>query len=319
MEHSKSSLLSTLLSWVPEEMRIWLLFLIILTLIFFIILFRQEIGRLLERLRNFHLSKNGFELVFEENIKQAKQQKRQNADLTGISKTGIRLEADYPNLSSRDLVLEAWVSLKQNIYDVVVAQKIQLTVATSPFEALGRLKSANIISADLYDHIKLLLVIGRLAADTTKIPSKRYAGSYHELVYDVLDWMMSNAFLIKVHKPSESFRKTQVGGDVFPSPSPGRPAARLIAISGPQKGHHYNLEKDIFTIGANSNNDLMIVGDNFVSGTHAQLRYSKGCIILSDKGSKNGTFLNGTKLNDVPMAVKTGDKIEIGNTIFELN
>ena len=40
--------------------------------------------------------------------------------------------------------------------------------------------------------------------------------------------------------------------------------------------------------------------------------------MLSDLHSRNGTFLNGTRLKDAPMIVKVGDKIGVGNSIFEL-
>jgi hypothetical protein len=323
MENSHSGLLETLLSWVPEDLRVWLLLLIILTVILLVILFRREIGGLLIRISNITYDKDkGISVLFEENLKQAKQQKSHNANLTGVIGAGNRPEeANRPSLSSRDLVLEAWGSLKQIIYDAVVTHKIQLTVATSPLEAVNRLKFANIISAAQHDHIELLYSIGRQVADTTSFPSKRDAVSYHELVYDVLDWMMSNAFSISVNESNQSpknYRKTQIGSDIFASPSPGQPTAQLIGISGPKKGFQFHLEKVLSTIGAKPNNDLVIDGDSFVSGNHAQLRFDQGYLILSDLNSRNGTFLNGTRLKNTPMTLKLGDKIGIGNSTFEL-
>lgn len=320
MESSSSDVLSKLFSWVQGDLRIWLLLFIILTLILLVILFRREIADLLQRLSN--VTYKGFSITFGENLEKAKQQKKNNNNLTGTSRAGSRPEETYlPSLSGRDLVLEAWGSIKQIIYDAAVAQKIQLTVATSPLEALNRLKLANIISAAQHDHIELLYGIGRLVADTTSFPNKKDAVSYHGMVYDVLDWMMSNAFSITVSKPSEPqkiSRKTQVGSDVFAPPSPGQPAAQLICISGPKKGCQFQLAKMVNTIGTSSDNDVVIDSDKFISSHHAQLRFDQSYLVLSDLNSKNGTFLNGTRLKNTPITLKSGDEISIGNSIFEL-
>jgi pSer/pThr/pTyr-binding forkhead associated (FHA) protein len=63
---------------------------------------------------------------------------------------------------------------------------------------------------------------------------------------------------------------------------------------------------------------LVIDGDNFISGSHAQLLFDQGYLILSDLNSRNGTFLNGTRLKNIPVTVKSGDKIGFGNSTFEL-
>jgi hypothetical protein len=320
MQNPDSGVVSTLLAWVPTEFRIWLILLIFVTLILIVILFRHEICGLLQRISNIAYDKDkGFSLVFGENLKQAQQQKNQNANLTQGDRAGARpQDTNRPSLSSRDLVLEAWGSLKQVIYDVAVVQKIPLTTATRPLEALNRLLSANIIGMAQHEHIVLLYGIGKQVADSTNFPNKGDAASYHDLVYDVLDWMMCNAFSIKLNESSKISRKTQVGDDIFPSPSLGKPAAQLRGINGPKKGMQFNLEKEVLTIGANPENDLVISGDSFVSGAHAYLRYDKGHIMLFDLHSRNGTFLNGTRLKDASMIVKVGDRIGVGNSTFEL-
>jgi hypothetical protein len=320
MENTDSGVLSTLLAWVPSEWRIWLILLLIVTLILIVILFRREIGVLLQNISDFTYDKDkGFSLHFGENLKQAQQQKSRNANLTQVDSAGTRpQETNRPSLSSRDLILEAWGSLKQVIYDVAVAQQIPLTTATRPLEALSRLQNANIIESAQLEHIELLYGIGRQVADSTAFPSKADAVSYHELVYDVLDWMMCNAFSIKRNESPKISRKTEIRNDIFPSPSLGKPAAQLRGISGPKKGEQFHIEKEVFKIGANPENDLVISGDSFISGSHAYLRYDKGYFMLSDLHSRNGTFLNGARLKDAPMIVKVGDRIGVGNSTFEL-
>ena len=117
MQNPDSGVLSTLLAWVPTEFRIWLILLIFVTFILIVILFRHEICGLLQRISNIVYDKDkGFSLIFGENLKQAQQQKNQNANLTQGDRAGTRPQETYrPSLSSRDLVLEAWGSLKQVI------------------------------------------------------------------------------------------------------------------------------------------------------------------------------------------------------------
>ena len=127
-------------------------------MVLIVILFRHEIGGLLQRISNIAYDKDkGFSIIFGENLKQAQQQQKSNTNLIQGDRAGKRpQETNRPSLSSRDLVLEAWGRLKQVIYDVAVAQKIPLTTATRPLEALNRLLNENIIYslADLF-HIKV--------------------------------------------------------------------------------------------------------------------------------------------------------------------
>ena len=87
MESSNSDVLSKLFSWVQEDLRIWLLLFIILTLILLVILFRREIVDLFRRLSN--VTYKGFSITFGENLKKAKQQKKNNNNLTGTSRAGL--------------------------------------------------------------------------------------------------------------------------------------------------------------------------------------------------------------------------------------
>ncbi len=62
----------------------------------------------------------------------------------------------------------------------------------------------------------------------------------------------------------------------------------------------------------------VVVQDAEVSRHHASVEARETEFILSDAGSRNGTFLNGNKIQG-PMRLKPGDRIEVGNTqiVFE--
>lgn len=67
-------------------------------------------------------------------------------------------------------------------------------------------------------------------------------------------------------------------------------------------------------IGKGPDNEL-ILGDPAVSTNHALIRYDGQKHILIDVGSRNGTFLNETRLTD-PRELKSGDVIKLGHCIL---
>jgi serine phosphatase RsbU (regulator of sigma subunit) len=72
------------------------------------------------------------------------------------------------------------------------------------------------------------------------------------------------------------------------------------------------LEAERISIGRSATNDL-VLSDHFSSGCHASIfRNEKGFVLL-DHGSKNGTFVNGKRLNG-EIQLAPGDEILIGST-----
>ncbi len=71
----------------------------------------------------------------------------------------------------------------------------------------------------------------------------------------------------------------------------------------------YDLQ-DLVTIGRNKENDIQIM-DKFMSSQHAKITMDEGEYFLEDLGSVNGTYLNGTEIQDV-IKLKTGDRIGLG-------
>mgnify|MGYP001477603280 CR=1 FL=1 len=56
--------------------------------------------------------------------------------------------------------------------------------------------------------------------------------------------------------------------------------------------------------------------DSFVSQLHARVFRDAGLTMIEDLGSTNGTYLNGKRLTE-PERVTKGDRVQIGNTVFE--
>ena len=67
-------------------------------------------------------------------------------------------------------------------------------------------------------------------------------------------------------------------------------------------------------IGKDSDCDVVIADDSFVSRRHARLRRDDNLIFLDDLGSSNGTLLKICR----PVIIEPGDEIMIGSTVLRL-
>jgi len=70
-----------------------------------------------------------------------------------------------------------------------------------------------------------------------------------------------------------------------------------------------------FTIGRTKNND-MSMQDMAISKTHAVIRISNGAFYIEDRGSTNGSRINGRRLTEKPEKLHDKDIIELGNYEF---
>jgi pSer/pThr/pTyr-binding forkhead associated (FHA) protein len=59
------------------------------------------------------------------------------------------------------------------------------------------------------------------------------------------------------------------------------------------------------------------VDDTFVSQIHARVFARDGQYLVEDLGSTNGTYLKRKKVTG-PMVMQPGDRLQVGNTVLEL-
>lgn len=76
----------------------------------------------------------------------------------------------------------------------------------------------------------------------------------------------------------------------------------------------YVLENSM-TVGRDLGNGITIA-DPFLSGKHAIFISQDGNHLIKDLNSTNSTFVNGEKLADMPVRLKDGDRIHIGQLDF---
>jgi len=94
--------------------------------------------------------------------------------------------------------------------------------------------------------------------------------------------------------------------------------ARLLITHGNDSGQEIEiLPGKSYTIGRAIDNDVVLT-DIAVSRKHFDLRHEAGTWVLVDRGSGNGTLVNGN-VEDQPFMLANGDTIEIGNTSFRFD
>ncbi|MFT3695300.1 MAG: FHA domain-containing protein [Kofleriaceae bacterium] len=96
------------------------------------------------------------------------------------------------------------------------------------------------------------------------------------------------------------------------------PPAQLVITGGNDTGLVTSIiAGKQYTIGRGLDNDIVLT-DIAVSRKHFDLRNEAGSWVIVDRGSGNGTVVNGN-LEDNPFMLANGDVIEIGNTTFRFD
>jgi pSer/pThr/pTyr-binding forkhead associated (FHA) protein len=94
------------------------------------------------------------------------------------------------------------------------------------------------------------------------------------------------------------------------------PAAPALRIVEPPElsGRTYDLGDEL-TIGRAAGCHITL-DDTFVSQIHTRVFQREGQFLVEDLGSTNGTYLNRRKVSG-PMALRPGDRVQVGNTVME--
>jgi pSer/pThr/pTyr-binding forkhead associated (FHA) protein len=95
----------------------------------------------------------------------------------------------------------------------------------------------------------------------------------------------------------------------------GTPSRLIVLEPKVRKGSAYPIGTEI-TVGRGANCSIGVPDDTFASQMHARVQLRNGGMWLEDLGSTNGTHLNGARLS-TPVQLAVGDRVQIGNTIFE--
>jgi signal transduction histidine kinase len=89
--------------------------------------------------------------------------------------------------------------------------------------------------------------------------------------------------------------------------------ARLLVIKGADEGKQFELADGETALGRDANNAIRL-HDTEVSRSHADFNVVGGNCTVLDKGSANGTIVNGQKVEEATL--HPGDQIQVGQTIL---
>jgi FHA domain len=128
-------------------------------------------------------------------------------------------------------------------------------------------------------------------------------------------WRIVRSATRDLRLPQESF---VLGPDAAAALRGGSPSAgdvRLVVLKSPalEEGGDFVLNSAPLTVRRGDQNDVELRGDDFASAEHARFEPRRDGVWLTDVGSTNGTFVNGTRL-ERPRRLTPGDVIRIGNT-----
>jgi hypothetical protein len=89
----------------------------------------------------------------------------------------------------------------------------------------------------------------------------------------------------------------------------------LKVVTGPEAGREMPvLPGEALSVGRTSRSSFIIARDTFLSGVHFALECGESRCRVVDRGSANGTFLNGIRVTEA--VLKDGDQIRAGQTMF---
>lgn len=104
--------------------------------------------------------------------------------------------------------------------------------------------------------------------------------------------------------------------EIKPMKGKGGVPARLVILEPKERRGTSFAINGVIGIGRDTDNTIPIVDDNYLSGHHARVSVANDTVVVDDLASRNGTFLNGTRIADT-RTLKVGDRLQIGYTVFE--
>ena len=110
-----------------------------------------------------------------------------------------------------------------------------------------------------------------------------------------------------------SGKNVKISKNLNPILTPGR-HLRLLCLTGKDKGIFYYLLEKRTLMGRGDESDILIFDSN-TSKQHAEIIVLKDSVILTDFGTKNGTYVNNLKI--IQCKLKDGDTIVIGKIVYK--
>jgi class 3 adenylate cyclase len=95
------------------------------------------------------------------------------------------------------------------------------------------------------------------------------------------------------------------------------PILRIRILTGPAKGQQHRFDRFPVVIGRSPYSSLALIGDERISRAHARIRQVAEGLILEDLQSKNGTYVDETRLS-APLPLTASKGVRLGQTKLQL-
>jgi len=97
-----------------------------------------------------------------------------------------------------------------------------------------------------------------------------------------------------------------------------KPPGKLKVLEpADRRGRIYDLGDEL-TVGRAGGCQVALGDDTYVSQLHARVFRREGQFYVEDLGSTNGTYVNRKKVT-APIAIRRGDRLQVGKTVMELS
>ena len=128
-------------------------------------------------------------------------------------------------------------------------------------------------------------------------------------------WRIVRSASTDVRLPQESFILRPGEADGGLAQQQPLQTGRLVVVKSPAipEGTTFELDAAALTIGRGGQNDVPIEEDEFASARHARFEPRRDGVWVQDRGSTNGTFVNGAQLVR-PRRLTEGDVVRVGET-----
>jgi len=106
----------------------------------------------------------------------------------------------------------------------------------------------------------------------------------------------------------------------FPVPKPTKPVQQpsasvaWLVVRGGAQGKQFNLSTGVTLLGRDASKCSILIDDDAVSREHAKIRFENGRFWIYDLGSRNGTFVNRTRVQR--QMLMDGDEVQVGDTVL---
>jgi pSer/pThr/pTyr-binding forkhead associated (FHA) protein len=121
----------------------------------------------------------------------------------------------------------------------------------------------------------------------------------------------------EVRNPAAALAPAPAPRAVRASLGGNKPPGKLKVVEpAERRGNVYELTDEL-TVGRAGGCGVALKDDNYVSQLHARVFRRDGQFYVEDLGSTNGTYVNRRKVT-APIAIRRGDRLQVGKTVMEL-